>query len=58
MNFKINDTYVDKAIKKVMTLRNLSREKDQPWLIPMSETSTAKMKSTKCRKTQIKTTQN
>ena len=28
MNFKIIDTYVDKAIKKVITLRKLSIEKD------------------------------
>ena len=47
MNFKIIDTYVDKAIKKVITLRKLSIEKDWPCLICMSETSSANMKSTK-----------
>ena len=44
MNFKINDYYADKPIKKVITLRKLSREKDKPWLIRMSETRSANMK--------------
>ena len=37
---------------------HLSREKDWPSLIGMSETSSTNMKSTKYRKTQIKTTHN
>ena len=39
----MNNTYVDKAIKKVETLRKLSIEKDWPCLICMSETSSGNM---------------